>query len=121
MLRVGADPSQRTRVPRVAQLQRQSQAETMSTPELKASWAITRHYLAASRFYLPQILPSEDANARRLSMQGFLHHNELRLALDDAMELGELCGGSREFWTERHCAAVIMGLQSQAARLQARL
>jgi hypothetical protein len=93
----------------------------MSTPELRTSWAITLRCLAASRFYLPQVLPNQDAEACWLSMQGFLHHNELGLALDDAMELGELCGGPKEFWSELHCAAVNMGLQSQAVLLQARL
>jgi len=54
-------------------------------------------------------------------MQELLHHNELGLALDDAIELGELCGGPKEFWDELHCAAVNMGLHHQAGLLQARL
>jgi|APAra7269097080_1048540.scaffolds.fasta_scaffold13477_1 hypothetical protein len=89
--------------------------------ELKASLAITLRHLAASRFYLPQTLPSQDADACWLSMEGFLHHNELGLALDDAMELGELCSAPKEFWGELHSAAVNMGLQSEVALLQARL
>jgi len=93
----------------------------MSPIELKASHAKTLRYLAASRFYLPQVLPSQDAEACWLSLQEFLHHNELGLALNDAIELGELCGSPKEFWAELHCAAVNMGLQSQAALLQARL
>jgi len=54
-------------------------------------------------------------------MEEFLHHNELGLALDDAMELGELCSAPKEFWGELHSAAVNMGLQSEVALLQARL
>jgi len=93
----------------------------MSPIELKASLAKTLRHLAASRFYLPQTLPRQDADACWLSMQEFLHHNEFGLALDDAVELGELCGGPKEFWAELHSAAVNMGLQSEVALLEARL
>jgi hypothetical protein len=93
----------------------------MSPFELKASLAKTLRHLAASRFYLPQTLPSQDADACWLSMQEFLHHNELGLALDDAIELGEICSAPKEFWVELHCAAANMGLQSHVAMLQARL
>ena len=93
----------------------------MSQNALNASHAQTLRHLAASRFYLPETLPSLDAEECWLSMQELLHHNELGLALDDAIELGELCGGPKEFWDELHCAAVNMGLHHQAGLLQARL
>jgi hypothetical protein len=93
----------------------------MSQAALKASHAVTIRHLAASRFYLPETLPTQEAEGCWQSMWEFMHHNELGLALDYAIELGDFCSAPREYWAELRFAAVNMGLHDQALLLQDRL
>lgn len=93
----------------------------MVSEELKASLAVTLRHLAASRFYVPEHLPSKDAEECWAQAQEFLHHNELGLALDELQALGELCSAPKEFWVELFLAAENMGLAEQVSLLQQRL
>jgi hypothetical protein len=93
----------------------------MTASDLKTSWAITLRHLAASRFYLPADLASAEAQASWATMQNYLHHNELGLALEEAMDLGEACSPPQEYWHELLHAADNMGLQEHSASIRARL
>ncbi len=86
----------------------------MSQADLHASQAVTLRHLAASRYYLPEALPTEEAERCWQSMLSFLHHNELGLALDDAIELGQLCSAPNDYWAELRFAALSMGLHDHA-------
>jgi len=93
----------------------------MSANELKKSWAVTLRHLAASRYYLPEVFARQDEERCWATVQEYLHHNELGLALDEAEELGLLCSAPPEFWTELLLAAIEMGLIENAKRIQSRL
>ena len=93
----------------------------MASPELKLSWAISLRHLAASRYYLSEQLPSEDANNCWTMLQEYLHHNELGLALDEAEYLGVLCDAPSEFWAELLSAAEQMHRAESASRIRQKL
>jgi len=93
----------------------------MSSSELKASWATSLRHLAASRFYLPQDLPSGEAAQFWSEAEGYLHHNELGLALDYLIGLGEVCSAPPEFWQELLLAARNMGTGEIADAILAKL
>jgi hypothetical protein len=88
---------------------------------LKASHVVTLRHLAASRYYLPTELSSGEANAVWESMQNYLHHNELGLALEDAIDLGDISGGDKQYWKELYLAAQSMNLSDVMEALRARL
>ena len=88
----------------------------MENRALAESWAVTLRHLAASRFYLPELLPTEQARAAEREWAHFLHHNELGLALDEAEALGEECSAPAAFWRELRLAAANMGLIEAAER-----
>jgi hypothetical protein len=93
----------------------------MSSPELRASWATSLRHLAASRFYLPQDLPSAEAAQSWSEAEDYLHHNELGLALDYLVGLGEACSAPPEFWQELLLAASNMGAGEVADAIRAKL
>ncbi|WJN57362.1 hypothetical protein OH686_01355 [Pseudomonas sp. SO81] len=93
----------------------------MTNEELRKSWAVTLRHLAASRFFLLEHLPSQEAEDCWAQAQGFLHHNELGLGLEELQELGELCSAPKEFWLELLLAAENMGLEAHSESLRQRL
>lgn len=92
----------------------------MTRDALRKSSAITLRHLAASRYYLPAQLEGEALKAAT-RMENFLHHNELELALDEAVTLGELAEGNMAYWEELRLAAENMSLNVVAARIASRL
>jgi hypothetical protein len=90
----------------------------MASSELRGSWAITVRHLAASRYYLSEVLGSSSATSLEREFVGFLRHNELDLALGCAEELGMLSDAPREFWIELRMAAESMGLKAEASRYE---
>jgi len=93
----------------------------MSSPELRASWAISLRHLAASRFYLSQDLPGAEAIQSWSDAEDYLHHNELGLALDCLVDLGEACSAPPEFWQELLLAAINMRAWEIADAIRAKL
>ena len=93
----------------------------MANQELLNSWAITLRHLAASRYYLPEALQDPEVIALWQEIEGFLHHNELGLALDDLEILGSLLAAPVEYWRELLLAAQNMGSKEHAARFQSKL
>ena len=93
----------------------------MSTPELRASWATSLRHLAASRFYLAHTLPSAEAAQCWSDAEDYLHHNELGLALDCLVALGEACDAPPEFWRELLLAASNMRAGGIADAIRAKL
>ncbi len=91
----------------------------MKNRALIESWAVTLRHLAACRFYLPEVLPSEEARAAEREWAHYLHHNELALALEEAEALGELCSAPAAFWRELRLAAENMGSNDAAERYAA--
>lgn len=85
------------------------------------SWAITLRHLAASRYYLPEQLQDSEAVALWQEIEGFLHHNELGLALDDLEILGNHVSAPVEYWRELLLAAQNIGSKEHVARLQSKL
>jgi hypothetical protein len=88
----------------------------MEARELAESWAVTLRHLAACRFYLPEVLPSEAARDAEKGLASYLHHNELGLALDEANALGEHCAAPAAYWRELQLAAASMGMTEEAKR-----
>jgi hypothetical protein len=84
---------------------------------LRQSWAITLRHIAASRFYLPEHMPTEAAVHAERNMVQYLHRNELGLALSEAEALGLEVEAQRSYWHELRLAASNMGLFEDAARL----
>ena len=80
----------------------------METESLRNSWAITIRYLAASRYYLTEHLPNNDADKFWIQANEYLHHNELGLALRELYALGNDCVAPQEFWVELLGAAQSM-------------
>ena len=93
----------------------------MADSKLRETWARILRHLAAARFYLPEQLPSDEAQLIEAQFRQFLHHNELGLALAEAEALGTLTTAPREFWTELLLAAEIMGENEIAKRCSDRL
>ena len=93
----------------------------MDNEELRKSWTVTLRHLAASRFFLLEHLPSQEAEDCWAQVQSFLHHNELELGLEQLQELGELCFAPKEFWLELLLAAESMGLKAYSEYLRQRL
>ena len=91
----------------------------MSTPAQKYSWAVSLRHLAASRFYLP--LAEAEADSAWSAVGHYLHHNELGLALEEAVGLGLACEAPREYWTELLLAAENMQYVEQLQAIRARL
>ena len=87
---------------------------------LRESWAITLRHLAASRYYLPEQLPTETARQTEESMTSYLHHNELGLALADAEAIGVELSPPSPYWHELSLAAISMNMPEAAARFAAR-
>lgn len=76
--------------------------------ELHESWARTRTYLAAAR-------AAVGAGSDLQSFEGYLDHNELQLAADVLLELGDDLGNlSRSFWDSLRCAYESMQLNEDA-------
>ena len=88
----------------------------MANIELRQSWAFTLRHLAACRYYLSETLGSVEALKVEREFVGYLHHNELSLALECAEELGRLSDAPRQFWIELRMAADNMGLKAEAER-----
>ena len=88
----------------------------MVSMELRELWAKVIRHLAASRFYLPELLPDADALAEEEKMNHLLHHNELELALEAATALGQRMEAPPEYWLELKLAAATMGLTFDAPR-----
>lgn len=80
------------------------------------SWAVTLRHLTASRFYLSETLGSAATMILERDFVGFLHHNEMGLALGCAEELGRISNAPRAFWVELRMAAESMGLKAEAER-----
>ena len=94
--------------------------ENSTSSAARDSWRITLRYLAAARYYLPEVLESADAVAAAAEYVRFLHVNELGLALDAAIDLGGLVGAAPEYWAELAFAADCMKLEAMAAELRSR-
>jgi hypothetical protein len=77
---------------------------------------ISRH-LAASRYYLPERLPSDSAKAAWARVEHQIHCNELKGALDTAMALGNEIGAEKEYWRELLLAVRNMELDEHAGKL----
>ena len=92
----------------------------MADPRLLELWARVLRHLAASRYYLPEHLATDEARVVEAQFREFLHHNELGLALEEAEALGILTNAPREFWAELLLAAQIMGQGEIAARCSQR-
>jgi hypothetical protein len=92
-----------------------------SANSLQQSWATTLRYLAASRFYLPAALPTSDSEAAWSEVEHFLRHNELELALESAIELGDLVSAPPQYWGELLLAAREMGLDAVVPDLSRRV
>lgn len=88
---------------------------SVRSADLRESWAVTLRHLAACRYYLTEMLPSDEARSCEVELQHLLHHNELGLALEAAESLGLLCAAPPGFWRELQLAANNMGLDRQAA------
>jgi hypothetical protein len=86
-------------------------------PEMTESQAQTTRHLAAARFYLPEHIASAKAEAAWAEVEHHLHSNELRLALDGAMSLGNEIGARKEYWRELLLAARNMELDEHAGKL----
>lgn len=86
--------------------------------DLKESWAVTMRHLAASRFYLPKELAFEEAIEAEKEYLDYLHHNEFKLAMEAADQMGIMNNAPNEFWRELELAAKNMGLESEAKRFR---
>jgi hypothetical protein len=86
-------------------------------PARAESNAQTTRYLAAARFYLPEVPASERARAAWAKVEHHLHLGELRLALDCAMSLGNNVCAAKEFWRELLLATRNMEVDEQASKL----
>jgi hypothetical protein len=72
---------------------------------LAAGWARTTELLLAACDWLPA--PSGDGSGE---FRDYLAHNELGLALDVLVEVGQALEGPREFWAALDDAAESMGV-----------
>jgi hypothetical protein len=77
---------------------------------------VSRH-LAASRYYLPERLPSESAKAAWARVEHQIHCSEFKTALDTAMELGNEIGAEKAYWRELLLAVRHMELDEHASKL----
>ncbi len=82
----------------------------------EAEAQISRH-LAASRYYLPERLPSDSAKAVWAKVEHQIHCNEFRAALENAMALGNEIGAEKEYWRELLLAVRNMELEEHAGKL----
>ena len=87
---------------------------------LRESWAITLRHLAACRYYLPAVLTEPKAIESERAWKGYLHSNELGLALAEAEVMGHEQSAPAEYWNELRAAAANMGLEAEAATFAAR-
>ncbi len=87
---------------------------------LRESWAITLRHLAASRYYLPEVLTAPLAIEAERTWNAYLHKNELGLALSEAEVMGQEEHAPSEYWEELRAAAAHMGLEKEAASFAAR-
>jgi hypothetical protein len=90
----------------------------MATVELHHLWAAVRRDFDLARTLLPNPLAEKEGSAARLA--NWLDHNELELALDELMALGEENAAPKAYWDYLRSAAERMGLTVHLARLSRR-
>jgi hypothetical protein len=76
-------------------------------------------HLAASRFYLPQELPFEEAQDAELDFFDDLFLGNYNEALDSADQMGIMSNAPDEFWIELENAALCLGNIKEASRFNA--
>ncbi|MGJ4927179.1 hypothetical protein ACQR1I_18200 [Bradyrhizobium sp. HKCCYLS2038] len=93
----------------------------MADMELIARWKATTALLDRARHALPKPLPPHELAYASLSTQldEYLEHNELELALDTLMELGDLTTPRGAFWRDLERAAEIMNLNNRRQAFRA--
>jgi hypothetical protein len=89
--------------------------------DLHQSWAQTSRYLKAAQALLPPITLEDPEIGTLARLNEWLDHNELELALDELVGLGELNQAGAPYWQKLLAAAEKMGLTRQSAILQAKI
>ena len=92
----------------------------MNRTELERSWAITKNHLESARRLIPEESPTDDVMQSRARYYEWLDHNELELALDELISIGdELVDNGvqlpADVWSELAAAASNMQLEQKAA------
>jgi hypothetical protein len=89
--------------------------------DLHRSWAQTSEHLKAAQALLPPITLEDPEIGTLARFNEWLDHNELELALDELVGLGELNQAEIPYWQRLVAAAENMGLTRQSRILQAKI
>lgn len=95
---------------------RRSNQNAAVTEDLYASWRRTRRHLATARADI-----SDQPEADLSDADDFIEHNELGLAFDCLVEIGDEVNARAEFWRALDGAAREMGLYEEPRSGSARL
>jgi hypothetical protein len=89
--------------------------------DLHQRWAQTSEHLKAAQALLPPITLEDPEIGTLARLNEWLEHNELELALDELVSLGELNQAELLYWQNLLAAAENMGLTRQSAILRAKI